>query len=58
VRHPTAAAASSSQTTTDLVFKAMVIALCASHGFIVVLTAIRYLLEKIVWEGSKEAEVG
>ena len=43
-------------TTRDMVCIALVIALCASHGFIVVRAVIRYLLEKTVWEGSKEAE--
>ena len=40
----------------DLLFKAVVIALAASHGYIVVQAVVRHLLEKIVWAGCKEIE--
>ena len=40
----------------DLLFKAVVIALAASHGYIVVRGLVRHLLEKIVWAGCKEIE--
>jgi hypothetical protein len=41
----------------NLLFKAAVIALAASHGYIVVRGLVRHLLEKIVWDGCKEMEV-
>jgi len=40
----------------DLRFKAMLIALAASHGYIIVRGLVRHLLEKIVWAGCKEIE--
>ena len=40
----------------DLLFKAVVIALAASHGYIVVRAVVRHLLEKILWDGCKDIE--
>lgn len=41
---------------TELLFKAILIALAASHGYIVVRGIVRHLLEKFVWSSSKEME--
>ena len=38
----------------DLLFKALLIALAASHGYIIVRAVVRHLLEKIIWVGCKE----
>lgn len=39
---------------TVLLFKAISIALAASHGYIIVRAVVKHLLEKILWVGSKE----
>jgi len=38
----------------NLLFKALLIALAASHGYIIVRAVVRHLLEKIIWVGCKE----
>ncbi|KAL4252126.1 DUF590-domain-containing protein [Abortiporus biennis] len=44
----------SDSTTQQLLFSAMLIALAASHGYIVVRVIIRHILERLLWRGSKE----
>ena len=39
-----------------ILFKAVLIALAASHGYIIVRVVVRHLVEKIVWDGCKEKE--
>ncbi|EPQ56716.1 DUF590-domain-containing protein [Gloeophyllum trabeum ATCC 11539] len=43
-------------TANQLVVTATLIALTASHGFIVVRALVRHLMENIVWKGSKEVQ--
>jgi hypothetical protein len=38
----------------ELLFKAVLIALAASHGYIVLRALVRHVLEKTVWDGSEE----
>jgi len=45
---------SCNSTRRNLLFKAMLIALAASHGYILVRLMVRHMLEKIVWDGCKE----
>lgn len=40
--------------TRELLMKALLISLAASHGYMVLRVAVRHLLEKLVWKGSDE----
>ena len=42
--------------TGQLLLSAAVIALAASHGYIILRTVVRHLLERLMWKGSKEAK--
>lgn len=43
--------------TRDLYLTALLIALGASHGYIVLRVAVKHLLERVVWKGSMEEEL-
>ncbi|KAI0085807.1 DUF590-domain-containing protein [Irpex rosettiformis] len=45
---------SESSSTRQLLLSAAVIALAASHGYIIVRGVIKHVLERIIWKGSKE----
>ncbi|THH32040.1 hypothetical protein EUX98_g2150 [Antrodiella citrinella] len=40
--------------TRDLLFTAMLVALAASHGYMIVRVLVRHVLERLLWKGSKE----
>ncbi|CAL1715387.1 unnamed protein product [Somion occarium] len=40
--------------TRELLFSAMLVALAASHGYMVVRVIVRHVLERLLWKGSKE----
>ncbi|KAK7687670.1 hypothetical protein QCA50_008885 [Cerrena zonata] len=40
--------------TRELVFSAMLVALAASHGYMIVRVVVRHVLERLLWKGSKE----
>lgn len=42
--------------TADLLMKAALVALLASHGFILVRLVIRHIVDRVFWRGSKELE--
>ena len=46
----------SDSSTRELLFTAMLVALAASHGYMIVRVLIRHVLERLLWKGSKEEQ--
>ncbi|KAI0060668.1 DUF590-domain-containing protein [Artomyces pyxidatus] len=44
------------RSTQDLLVSALLLALGASHGYLVLRAVVRHLLERVLWKGSKEEE--
>lgn len=47
---------SQTSSTQDLLFTAMLVALAASHGYMVVRVLVRHIVERVLWKGSKEEQ--